>query len=61
MILNIILIIARVICGLMATAFILGACLYKKHRIFENIFEWAGFITLIYGLGSMIRFVIVGN
>ena len=42
MILDVIMIIARVVCGLMATVFIVSTCLYKKYEmkypIIKNIF-----------------------
>ena len=64
MILNIVLIIARIVCGLIAAVFFIGMCLYKKYQtkyqILENIFGFTGFFVLMYGFASLIKFAIVG-
>lgn len=64
MILDIILIIARVICGLTSATFIVSACLYKryqtKYRIIENIYMYTSCSMIIYGFFHMVGFTIVG-
>ena len=64
MILNIVLIIARIVCGLIAAVFFIGMCLCKvcptKYQRFENIFGCTGFFVLMYGFASLIKFAIVG-
>ena len=64
MVLDIILIIARIVCGLIAAVFFIGMCLYKvcptKYQRFENIFGCTGFFVLLCGFASLIKFAIVG-
>ena len=57
---NIMEIVGRILCGLIAVGFIVGICLSKKHRVFENIFVGASFIVLVYGVTRMIVFSILG-
>ena len=64
MMLDIILIIARIICGLIAAVFFVGMCLYKKYQakyqILEDIFWIHGIFVLMYGFASLIKFAIEG-
>lgn len=64
MILDIIVIITRVICGLMAATFVISACLYKKYRtkyrIIESVCMYTGCFMIIYGFLHMVGFAIVG-
>ena len=64
MILDVIMIITRIICGLVAAVFIVSACLYKKYqtkyRIIENIYMYTGCSMIIYGFFHMVGFAIVG-
>ena len=64
MVLDIILIIVRIICGLIAAVFFVSACLYKmcptKYQRFENIFGCIGFFVLLCGFASLIKIAIAG-
>ena len=53
-------IIARVLFGLTVACFILSMCLYKKHTIFKNAFEFTGYFAIIYGIMHMFMFAIIG-
>lgn len=58
--LNVIRIIVRILFGLISTGFILSMCLHKKHKIFENIFEFTGFCAIMYGIMQMFMSAILG-
>lgn len=58
--LNILLIIARISVGLNIIGFILGICLSKKYKIFEEILAGTGFCVLCWGFMQMLMFVILG-
>lgn len=54
-------IISRVICGLCCVGFMLGFFLHEKHPTFEKIWTSTGFIALMYGLGRMWMYAIMGE
>ena len=59
--LNILLIAARIFCGLCVIGFVLSLFLWKKHKIFEKIICFTGFFAMFYGVGSMFMFALFGN
>lgn len=58
--LDVLSILARVCLRLCTAGFFVSMFLYKKHKIFENIFAVTGFIMLWYGVIGCIIFVIFG-
>ena len=54
-------IVGRVVCGLCCAGFILGLFLHKKHPTFEKIWISTGFVALMYGLGQMWMYAIMGK
>ena len=58
--LNILLIAARIFCGLCVVGFVLGMFLYKKYKIFNDIFGYICFGAMFYGVGRMFIFAVLG-
>ena len=53
-------IIVRILLGLCCVGFVLGATLWHKHTIFENIAVGTGFLILGYGFSQMLVYAILG-
>ena len=58
--LNILLIAARIFCGLCVVGFVLSLFLCKKHKIFKEIAIFICTFALIYGLTRLFAFAILG-
>ena len=54
-------IIWRVVCGICCVGFMLGFFLHEKHPTFEKIWTSTGFIALMYGLGRLWMYAIMGK
>ncbi len=57
---NIVAIIGRVFFGLIFIGLILGACLHKKYKVFNDIFEGTLWLAMMYGALNFLHIAILG-
>lgn len=57
---NVVGIIGRVLFGSIVVGLILGACLHKKYKVFNDIFEGTLWIVMVYGFARCLSFAIFG-